>query len=312
MDRSLYKTVITKRDLKYSYASIPAEGTPRDTLLFVHGFPSTSYDWRNQVDFFRKAGFALIIPDLLGSGETDKPRDTELFRLSAMAADVIDILDAENVGEVIAIGHDWGSILTSRLASYYPGRFKGFAFFAVGYSPSAAEFEYEAAMALIKQYIGYETYGYWHFFCEDGTAKVIEEHLDSFLSALYPLDPATWKTDMGPRGTLKAWILNDRKAPWPSYLKEEDVKYISDLIKRYGIDSSLNWYRTYLSGIAAADDKGIPAANQTITKPVLFGACQKDYVCIPVLSVPTMQKLEASDKVNADLLEWINGFTEKA
>ncbi|KAH9929177.1 Alpha/Beta hydrolase protein [Fomitopsis serialis] len=344
MERSQYKTVTTKRGLKYSYASIPAEGTPRDTLLFVHGFPSTSYDWRNQVDSFKKAGFALIVPDLLGTGETDKPTDAALFKFSAMAADVVDILDAENVGEVIVIGHDWGSVLASRLASYYPERFKAYAFFAVGYSPTSADFDYEAVLALIKQFIGYETYGYWQFFCEDGADKVIEDHLESFVSLLYPSDPAIWKTDMGPRGTAKAWLLSDKKTPLPSYLRDEvkilwylpaiccsplyqDVKHITDLIKKYGIRSSLNWYKSYIDGIAE-EDKGIPAANQTITKPVLYGACQKDFVCTPGLFVPTMQKvctnltikeydtghwvqLEATEKVNADLLEWIDGFTEK-
>lgn len=185
MDSSLYKTVTTKRGLKYAYASIPAEGTPRDTILFVHGFPSSSYDWRKQVDFFRKAGFSLIIPDTLGAGETEKPADWTLFQFRAMAGDVIDILDAEKVEKVIVIGHDWyvspsvsgfyldadlrarlwnvcrGSILTSRLASYYPERFKAFAFVAVGYSPTSEGFDYEVAATKIKEAIGYETYGYW-------------------------------------------------------------------------------------------------------------------------------------------------------
>ena len=107
MDRSLYKTITTQRGLKYAYTSIPAEGTPKDTLLFVHGFPSSSYDWRNQVDFFRKAGFSLIIPDLLGAGDTEKPADWTLFQFRAMAGDVIDILNAEKVEKVIVIGHDW-------------------------------------------------------------------------------------------------------------------------------------------------------------------------------------------------------------
>ena len=107
MDRSVYKTIATKRGFKYAYASIPAEGTSQDTLLFVHGFPSSSYDWRKQVDFFRKAGFSLIIPDMLGAGETEKPVDWTVFELKAMAADVIDILDAEKVAKVVLIGHDW-------------------------------------------------------------------------------------------------------------------------------------------------------------------------------------------------------------
>ena len=119
MDRSLYKTVVTKRGLKYAYASIPTDGIPRDTLLFVHGFPSSSYDWRHQVDFFREAGFSLIIPDMLGAGATDKPTDWTVFQLKAMSADVIDILDAEKVENVIVIGHDWSVSLNASFSSAY-------------------------------------------------------------------------------------------------------------------------------------------------------------------------------------------------
>lgn len=54
-----------------------------------------------------------------------------------------------------------GSVLVSRLASYYPERFKAYAFLAIGYSATFAGFEYEAFLASIKQAVGYETYGYW-------------------------------------------------------------------------------------------------------------------------------------------------------
>ena len=106
MQASSYKEVITKRGIKYSYY-FSAGDPSKPTLLFVHGFPSTSYDWRNQVAFFKSEGYSIIAPDMLGYGGTDKPLETALYKHSAMCTDVIDILDAENVGQAIAIGHDW-------------------------------------------------------------------------------------------------------------------------------------------------------------------------------------------------------------
>ena len=79
----------------------------KPTLLFLHGFPSTSYGWRRQVEFFESKGFPVIVPDLLGYGGTDKPADAQFYKWGDMAGDVIDILDAEKVEKVIAIGHDW-------------------------------------------------------------------------------------------------------------------------------------------------------------------------------------------------------------
>ena len=45
--------------------------------------------------------------------------------------------------------------------------------------------------------------------------------LDSWLSLIYPSDPAIWKTDMAPKGAMRAWLVADKHAPLPSYLAEE-------------------------------------------------------------------------------------------
>ncbi len=44
-------------------------------LLFLHGFPSSSYDWRFLLD--RETEHAAIAPDFLGFGLSEKPRDHE-------------------------------------------------------------------------------------------------------------------------------------------------------------------------------------------------------------------------------------------
>jgi len=106
MDSTFYKTVTTRRALKYSYYfSAPVDGKP--IVLLIHGFPSTSYDWRYQVNAFQAAGYGLIVPDMLGYGGTDKPNDVNQYLLSLMNRDVVDILDFENADKVIGIGHDW-------------------------------------------------------------------------------------------------------------------------------------------------------------------------------------------------------------
>ena len=106
MDASHYKDLKTSRSVNYHYFASPAQaGKP--TLLFVHGFPSTSYDWRKQVAHFQPRGYGIVVPDLLGYGGTDKPADTGAYRASLMTKDIIEILDAEGLERVIAIGHDW-------------------------------------------------------------------------------------------------------------------------------------------------------------------------------------------------------------
>ena len=59
------------------------------------------------MSFFKDKGFGLLVPDMLGYGGTDKPQDPTSYKQSDMATDLIDILNAETVDKVIAIGHDW-------------------------------------------------------------------------------------------------------------------------------------------------------------------------------------------------------------
>lgn len=114
MNVSLYKQAVTSRGLKYSYYFCPAQGT-KPTLLFLHGFPSTSYDWRQQVAFFQPKGYGIIVPDMLGYGGTDKPDALEAYTPSLMVKDIIDVLDAEKVDMVVSVSHDWYSTTLSWL-----------------------------------------------------------------------------------------------------------------------------------------------------------------------------------------------------
>lgn len=107
MDKVQSKFKKTKRNFVYHYLLSPAlPGKP--TLLFIHGFPSTSYDWYRQINYFQPKGYGLVVPDLLGFGRTEpKSNNPADFLHTAIAQDLLDILDEEGVKNVIAIGHDW-------------------------------------------------------------------------------------------------------------------------------------------------------------------------------------------------------------
>jgi soluble epoxide hydrolase/lipid-phosphate phosphatase len=108
MDSSLYNTHKTSRGLTYNYYHSPAKGD-NITLVFHHGYPSTSADWYKQAAFFIERGYGVVVPDQLGYGGSDKPTLEELDKLSTtlIAKDIIEILELEKVGKAISIGHDW-------------------------------------------------------------------------------------------------------------------------------------------------------------------------------------------------------------
>jgi soluble epoxide hydrolase/lipid-phosphate phosphatase len=89
---------------KYRYVFYPAIDKP--SILFLHGFPSSSYDWREQFQYFHSKGYGIVAPDLLGYGGTDHPSDINAFRLKKMAKEIMALLDCLGIGAVFGVAHD--------------------------------------------------------------------------------------------------------------------------------------------------------------------------------------------------------------
>jgi pimeloyl-ACP methyl ester carboxylesterase len=80
-------------------------------LLFLHGFPSSSYDWRLVL---RELGEPRsLVFDCLGFGLSEKPRgrDYSLFE----QADIAEELVGADAGPVVAVGHDMGTSVATEL-----------------------------------------------------------------------------------------------------------------------------------------------------------------------------------------------------
>jgi pimeloyl-ACP methyl ester carboxylesterase len=90
----------------YRYAFTKPCSAEKPYLLFLHGFPSSSFDWRHQIDYFAHHGYGIIAPDLLGYGGTDNPSDLASFSLKNMAYDIEELLECEGVKAVFGIAHD--------------------------------------------------------------------------------------------------------------------------------------------------------------------------------------------------------------
>ena len=168
------KTFTVSDGTKYGYISIQAQPS-KPTLLFLHGYPSSSYHWHNQVQQSIGAGYGVIVPDLLGYGDTDKPTEVTAYDNTVMAKHVIEILDHENLPIVVGIGHDWGSLFLSTAARLHPQRFSLLIFLAVGYIASQAPLtDIDAINAQSIKLLGRPTYGYWHFHNRADAASIME------------------------------------------------------------------------------------------------------------------------------------------
>lgn len=107
MDAISFRDVKTSRGFTYHYYFSTGTDWLKPTILFVHGFPCSALHWRKVIPVFREKGYGIIVPDMLGYGGTDKPTETEAYKLSGLCQDLVDILDAHKLDKVVAIGHDW-------------------------------------------------------------------------------------------------------------------------------------------------------------------------------------------------------------
>jgi haloacetate dehalogenase len=91
-------------------------------LLLLHGFPQTHVMW-HRVAQRLAPHFRLVLPDLRGYGDTDKPAggpDHAAYSKRAMAADVAVLMARLGHARYAVCGHDRGGRVAHRLALDHP------------------------------------------------------------------------------------------------------------------------------------------------------------------------------------------------
>ncbi len=90
------------------------------TLVLLHGYPQTWWEWRHVIPAFVQAGFRVIAPDYRGAGGSSKPPDG--YDKQTMAAD-IEMLLRQHLGvekPVVLAGHDIGMMVAYAFAASFP------------------------------------------------------------------------------------------------------------------------------------------------------------------------------------------------
>lgn len=91
----------------------------KGTIVLLHGFPQTSYQFRHVIPPLAEAGYRIIAPDYRGAGASSKPPSQ--FSKSTIALDIKKLLEHLAITEPIhLVGHDIGGMIAFALASRYP------------------------------------------------------------------------------------------------------------------------------------------------------------------------------------------------
>src|SRR3954462_4207139 len=88
-------------------------------IVLVHGITSTSATWERVMPYLA-ARFTVIAPDLLGHGQSAKPRGD--YSLGAYASGVRDLMVALGHERATFVGHSLGGGVAMQLAYQFPER----------------------------------------------------------------------------------------------------------------------------------------------------------------------------------------------
>ena len=106
--------------LHYILCPPPDGTTSKGTILLIHGFPQTNYQFRKVITPTSDAGYVVLAPDYRGAGGSGKPwtgydKATMATDLHKLVTSVLGIKEKIHV-----VGHDIGSMIAHAYATQFP------------------------------------------------------------------------------------------------------------------------------------------------------------------------------------------------
>jgi len=91
-------------------------------LLFIHGWMTSGVTWSPLLDVLDWSSYTAVVPDLRGTGYSDKPDDG--YNLIRFSKDIESIIDHLNWSNTILIGHSMGGAIGQLLTQRRPDAVK--------------------------------------------------------------------------------------------------------------------------------------------------------------------------------------------
>jgi len=91
------------------------------TFLVAHGAWSAGWAWKKMRPLLRQRGHVLLTPTYTGLGERAHLADPEID-LETHVADVLGVLETEDLRELVLVGHSYGGMVATCVADRAPQR----------------------------------------------------------------------------------------------------------------------------------------------------------------------------------------------
>ncbi|KAF8319298.1 alpha/beta-hydrolase [Clavulina sp. PMI_390] len=286
----------------YNYLYIPPSQPDKRVFLLLHGFPNGPVNWIHFAPELTTKGHGILVPELLGYGETDKPTNVEAYAFKKLCYQLTQMMDAEGVDKVVVIGHDFGGPLTARFSQFYPERVLGIVLGGAPYSPpSPKPLDVDGALAKVKPVLGYENIGYFKYFPLERAPDELTKHIDSFISIMFG-PPEDWKERLCKSGGLEESLLEDHISPVDPWFGDQSKWELVEYLRKGGMEGPCMWFRAAVSPVNEGDFGKI---NSRITHPFLYISPSLD----PTYPLPLASQQDAlCDDITTKVVEtghWI-------
>lgn len=95
------------------------EGVP---IVLLHGVPTSGWLYRKMIGDLTRQGFRVIVPDMLGFGNSDSPLGESVYSPENHAKRLIELMNFLKINQWTQVVHDAGGIWTAALLEKHPAR----------------------------------------------------------------------------------------------------------------------------------------------------------------------------------------------
>ncbi|KAI0104195.1 Alpha/Beta hydrolase protein [Nemania sp. FL0031] len=286
---------------KYHYMLAKPSGKPTATVFLIHGWPDLAMGWRNQVPYLLSLNLQVVVPDMLGYGQTDAPDSYEEYRMTKMTAHMAEIIKQVTDQPIILGGHDWGALFVWRLAQYYPELIRCVFSLCVPYLPPASV--RMDVPDLVEKLPNFR----YQLYLANGTVENIvaksPERVRGFINGLYGGTTPEGK----PAFTTEAALIEeniDSIGQSPLMSKEMTDFYVQEF-SRHGLHGPCNWYRTRV--INGEDEAKVASDGFKFNIPAMLVMADKDAALPPWMAIGQEQHFAAGLKLETltDCSHWV-------
>ncbi|WP_031010176.1 alpha/beta fold hydrolase [Streptomyces sp. NRRL F-5727] len=176
-------------DIGYAEAG-PAHGP---VVLCLHGWPYDIHSFVDVAPLLAGLGYRVIVPYLRGHGSTRflSGRTPRTAEQSAIALDIIALMDALKIDKAVLAGFDWGSRTADIIAALWPERVKALVSTS-GYLITNRKAQLEPAAAAVEHNWWYQ----WYFATDRGKKAMesVEDRL-ALCRYVWTLVSPNWNFD---------------------------------------------------------------------------------------------------------------------